>query len=514
MIRLPSPLALLAAASLGAVSLGSGSLGSGCAVEAPADPSLPRIPAAGGKADNYISTNAREWILSGEAHFPLGEAFAGMTETEKEAELARLAGSRLSQVSRAMQSHIQNVLRENNDGTTGEDAKYFIYVKRDAGEAEGAEALDETYGRFTFALELVGSNDLVELLAPDAEGSFAVSVPGTGTDDAEPVTVEIRPTASVDAFPRYDALFEDGVYDVGVHFGGDYNTERYDIETAKWFAEYLIEEGWTNEGAASFDELTFDSPPFTKSLLIEGKPVEGRVYITHADMDGGGDQTPLRTRMEESLREYDVVIYSGHAGPGAGFILDYSPRYEIRASDFGELEMADKYQIFLLDGCETYRSYVDDLMKNPNKTFDNVDIITTVNTTPFSAGYQTLHEMITWLTLTDGEGNHHPMSWGQILRGINTDEFRGVYYGVHGVDQDPQINPNGHEGVACTSCVTDDDCPGGGNYCLNIDDVGRCGVACTTDEACGLGFGCATVFEHEDDWYRAAQCIPNDSSCN
>ena len=39
---------------------------------------------------------------------------------------------------------------------------------------------------------------------------------------------EISGHPSHDAFPRYQELFEDGVFDIGIHFGGDYNEERLD----------------------------------------------------------------------------------------------------------------------------------------------------------------------------------------------------------------------------------------------------------------------------------------------
>ena len=55
--------------------------------------------------------------------------------------------------------------------------------------------------------------------------------------------------------------------------------------------------------------------------------------------------------MHHSLSMRDVAFYSGHAGENAGFILDYQPRHEIKAIDFAQLPLAQKYQIYLLDGC-------------------------------------------------------------------------------------------------------------------------------------------------------------------
>ena len=189
-----------------------------------------------------------------------------------------------------------------------------------------------------------------------------------------------------DAFPRYAELFEDDVLDIAIHFGGDYNEERLDIETAKWLVELLLEDDWQNEAVSDFESLTIDSPPFTRTLQIEDRMLTVEVYIYHSDMVEGPTQSLLIERMEESLAQRDIVFYSGHAGENAGFILDYQPRYEISRGILLRYHWSQKYQIYLLDGCRTYRTYVQDLMKNDRKTFETVDIVTTVNTTPFSAG--------------------------------------------------------------------------------------------------------------------------------
>ena len=100
-----------------------------------------------------------------------------------------------------------------------------------------------------------------------------------------------------------------------------------------------------------------------------------------------------------------------------------------------------------------------------------------------------------------------------MMRGLNTERFRSVHYGVHGIDQDPQLNPHASEGIACQACVTDADCGAGGNLCLNIGGEGRCGVGCTTDTACGDGARCARLYDLEDYFYIPKQCVPRDYVC-
>ncbi len=471
-----------------------------------------------GKGDNYVSTNAREFELSGEAHVELPDGFEVLADEERAAKLEELASSRMSEVSRSVRRHIDDVLAEVNEGERGEDARYFTYFKRDHAETEAPEVLEDgRWARFGFRMQLVGSTWLMSKLAPEgsAERTFTVEVRGWAEEEGEPVTLTIRGSDSRDAFPRYDRLFADGVYDIGIHFGGDYNSERFDLETARWLVQYLLEGGWQNESVSSFEELTIDSPPFRRSLLLEGREVEARVFIYHADMVDAAQEERLAEVMRTSFAERDVVVYSGHAGEGAGFILDYEPRFEIRADDFATLPMRDDYQIFVFDGCRTYRSYVDDIMANPGKTFETVDIVTTVNTTPFSAGYQTLHELIYWLTIAGDDGRHLPVSWLGILRGINISAWSSVHYGVHGIDEGPELNPHGGAELACVPCASDADCGAGGNFCLDIEGTGqgRCGVACTTDAACGRGNRCARLFDVDDQFYLPKQCIPRDYVC-
>jgi len=468
-----------------------------------------------GKADNYISSNAREFNLLGTAHAKLPDDYATLDPEGQAAAVDKAVRTRLATVARSVRWHVDKVVRDSNGGLTGEDASWFTYFKRSTAEAVSPIVLADGRVSLPFQMELIGSVYLMSQLSPDTTGrrTFALTLEGWDGSDRESIEVEVRGSESRDAFPQYNKLFEDGVFDIGLHVGGDYNEERFDLDTAKWTVEYLLEGGWTNEAVSSFEDLRLDSPPFTRELKIEGRTVTAAVYIYHSDLDGGGDQGVLRNVMEESLAQRDVVIYSGHAGAGAGFLLDYHPRYELRAGDFATLPMSDKYQIFVLDGCQSYRTYVDDLLENPAKTFDNLDIITTVNTTPFSAGYQVIHEFLYWFTLTTDAGTHFPVTWKSLLRGINTRAFSHVHYGVHGIDSDPGLNPHSSEAVACLPCDSDADCKAGGNYCLGYPTGAACGVACAHDTACPDGYRCARLFTDPDLWYLPKQCVRRDYSC-
>ena len=470
------------------------------------------------KADNYISTNAREFLLTGVAHAPLPEGFDALDGDARTAALDDAIKNGLSWVSRAVSGHVEAVVKDANNGVTGEDAAFFSYFRSGASTLE--QMLDVADGQvgFSFEVELVGSPYLMGKVAPDDGGggarTFEVTVKKSWTDDTgEQVTVTMAGSPSRDAFPRYDELFADGVYDIAVHFGGDYNTDRLDLETCKWLVQHLVDEDWDNADVATFEDLKIDSPPWRRKLTVEGREVEARVYVYHSDMVAEADEAKLADALNVSLAERDVVIYSGHAGSNAGFILDYQPKFEVEPETFAALPMADKYQIYVLDGCMTYRTYVDALLTNPHKTFANLDVVTTVNTTPFAVGYQVLWEFLYWLTLTDDHGAHFPVSWQGVLRGVNVEAYASVHYGVHGIDDDPQLNPHASEGIACRPCGSDADCGAGGNYCLGYASGAGCGVACTTDTACPDGYRCGRVTEDPDLFYVPKQCMRRDDVC-
>lgn len=469
-----------------------------------------------GKSDNYIATNASEYILSGTGTAQLPENFSEMTVDEQQSLLDETVSSRTSELTRTAQRKVEDLIREANaelpqpEDENEEALKYFIYVKQ-AYRGGSAADVDVASGiaTFRFELELVGSLELIGIVdGGDGSESFEID------DNGEILEVAIESSPSTDAFPRYDALFADGVYDVAIHFGGDYNEERYDLETAKWTVEYLLESGWQHDSVTTFADLRHDSGPFTQNLIVENREIEAQVYVYHAQMDddAGAEQSLLLDLVKESVAKRDIIIYSGHAGANSGFLLDYHPRYEWDDADFDEVEMRDEYQIFVFDGCNSYRTYVDALLENPAKTYDNTDAVTTVNTTPFSAGYEIVNRFVHWLTFADQDGGHIPVSWNTLLQGVN-DDHPDVHYGVHGIDSDPTLNPHGGSNLVCSSCNSNADCGGGGNYCVNYEDGAACTVACTTDAACGDGYSCSPIFDDPDLFYIPKQCIRDTLSC-
>lgn len=478
------------------------------------------IPSGFGKDDNYLATSAKEYTFRGTATATLAESYVDLSAEEQAEEVEETIALRTGVITRAAKLHVQNVIREANTerGAGGDDdglVDYFIYVKSSAGNGAASNAVvDGLTVTFDFELEFVGSNDLVALVTgDDFDEKFEITLDGTnGEPETIEVTVDLSP--STDAFPQYDAMFADGVLDIAIHFGGDYNTGRYDLETAKWTVEFLLESGWSNSSVATFEELKHDSPPFTYDIVADGKPVQARVYVYHAEMDNdaGLEQSLLADLVKTSVKERDIVIYSGHAGANAGMLLDYHPRYELSDDDFEFLDMRDEYQIWVFDGCNSYRTYVDKLLRNPARTYESTDIVTTVNTTPFSAGYEIINRFVHWFVIVDQYGAHIPLSWNTLLQGVN-DSFLDVHYGVHGIDNSPKLNPHGGAELMCQPCSSSADCGGGGNECLNYEDGAACSVACTDSAACGEGFECIALHDDPDLFYIPKQCVRTSLTC-
>ena len=473
------------------------------------------------KADNYVSTNAREYALTTRVEATLPTDFATLEGDARATALEQTVTNASGSLARAVRTHVDSTVRAGNGGTMNKEDKWFTYVKSGQDTLAQIVTNSDTTVTFEWEMELIGSYYLMSLLSPGeaAVRDFEVSWHDSNAGESHALDIEIEGTASNDAFPRYDALFADGVYDIAVHFGGDYNKERLDISTATWLVGELLgaDSGWQHDTVRTFEDLTLESGPFTRTMKVEGWDLEVRVYVYHSDMvpedAPAEEEEKLSDAMRLSLAERDVVIYSGHAGPGAGFILDYQPKHQIDDSAFTGLTLRDDYQIYVLDGCQTYRTYVDQLMANAGKTFANLDIVTTVNTTPFSVGYQVLWEFMYWLTLTDDAGRHWPLTWKSILRGVNTDQFDSVHYGVHGIDENPGLNPYGIDAL-CQSCVVSEDCGAGGNLCLRYPGGSSCGVACATTAACPTGYNCRRLIDDPDYFYMPKQCVPTDYVCD
>jgi hypothetical protein len=547
-------------------------------------PTLPGSP--GGKADSYVNSAAAEYAFTGTVHVATPTGLDAMTPEEVTAALAKAAETRLGPVAsaivgslrekaKAFNSEIPNELPpEIAEAIAGEDdatKKHILENWKTQQEVSAAtrsgkkhlqtirQDTDGSY-MFDFVVEGLLSAKLATKIFAESK-IFDVTVTQYQAPTSETVAVTAAKTPSTDGYPRYDELFADGVFDVAIHVGGDYNKEEVKIccpgpnggeptcqkqecanncepvEDAcskpapagctkeklggridRWTAEHLVTslkaEGFAHPGASYLD-LQIDSPPFTKAYDFAGKAVEVRVKIVYPEIVPCGQEAKLVESMKESLATRELIIYAGHAGPGAGYVLDYQPRTELDDSVWASLPMPDHYQVLAMYGCETYSTYADAMYANPAKNDANLDVVTTVNTMWTNMGLPGTTTLMFGMLMQEQDARRHvPVSWLNLLSWLNLQEQNAhTHYGIHGVDSSPKISPWVNPADLCASCDTDTDCKGGGNFCLSFPDGTRgCGAVCTDSAGCGQKYSCVAIPGLESS-VIPKMCVPNSVTC-
>lgn len=496
-----------------------------------------------GKMDDYFSTAGREYSLTGldELHIE-GEVPADPQELQALLhELAELRQNALHYF-----THSYMTVKSSHD----DNASYGGFrttVRQQGGEFLDPEPLEDgndpprTYA-YLFEAEVGGPTDLLSKLPLAADGrTFTLTLPrltnselrsgsftrtyrsfDPETQPAENLTtidLEIRAEANeADAYPEYQALFADDLLDVLIVVGGDYNEQRYDMQAARAIFDELVDTVGLEPPVEGFDELVTDSGPFVGTLDSNGRDIRIEVSLIHPDMQAeeGVGYEGLKQIFRDGMATADIVIYDGHAGYDdsySGVVVHYNPRHAVPATDFRTLEMPDKYQIVVFNGCKTYTQYADNLYANPAKSEGNLDIITTVNFSWLSEMGRVTQAFLSGLTRRSG-GKHKPLPYGDLLAEMNRGTSWNVIYGVHGVAGNPHMSPYGDVSTLCQACDAHADCPGTGNMCLRLTEgsSGRiCGVACTADSGCPDTYACRPV--RQGSTITSHQCLPASNVC-
>ncbi len=443
-----------------------------------------------GKADNFHSNVANEYELEGTIPVEMTDE-----QYENEDERRRQVAQRTTAVGLYLTAYLTAKLEdffENMDY-----GGFQAMVRNHSVEIEEVAEAEETY-RAHYTLDVAGPKNLLSRLAETDGGEhteagveFEMQMPAGATSDPENVergtfrdfdpreydgeleTVELvgNPHDEIaNAYPHYKAFVQDGVYDITMFYGYDYNEARNDLRRAREMFGKLARDGF-EPPVADFEQLGPDSGPFVRTIEFPGAqtPDEVRVEVRlfHSDMFEGNRQAHHDLGIEE-LQKRDVYFYNGHAGPYYGLSLAPSGSGgDVGYRELAEVELPDKQQLFVAQGCQTYSQYADMLYENPAKSEENLDAITTVNYS-YGRGTEVLFDHLVHL---DREGQFEPVAFYEIVEELNSEwinRMKDVFYGVMGIDGNSQIHPLANVEAIGASCETDTDCgPADAHHCID-----------------------------------------------
>jgi hypothetical protein len=465
-----------------------------------------RVAIPPGKADNYLSPVVQEYDIQGQARLVLADADAALTGEERDERVADLARELTDRITNGLDSRLGQLFPHDDQK---EDDGVIVMLRESSTSSDNLVADGEAAYTFLYNAEAAATDNLLPF--EDGTRELEVKVSNVGTEDT---AVQLHFSASAvvrDTYPRYRELFQDGL-DIYIHYGGDYNESRWDIKKSRAMFDKLKALGFTAP-VESYDDLKLDSGPFVGQLDVAGESVEVRVKMVHPEMVSDEELDQLVDSYKKYAGEADVVIYAGHASEDTGYsgvVVHYNPRKALRATEFKDLTLPDRYQIFVFSGCYTYTGYADQLLENPAKTADNVDVVTAVSSTPLSRDI--VHVLLQGL-LAQEEGTWFPHSWGALLRRLNQESERSwrAAFGVHGLEGNPKVSPLADLSTVGKACTTSDECPGIDNLCVRpfIFLKRVCGVACTDDSGCPAGARCWWSFSTASG-LPARQCVKLD----
>jgi len=546
MRRFPADFILFPTVALMVLSL----LFSGCAAddqeENAADEESFVVPE--GKADNFYSLSAQEYMVEGPAYVELENEYGEASEEDRMNRVKELIYFRQIAVNWFL---LQFLMGPEDD----HDNKFESLTKNGSYEDLEIAQSQENPLRYTFRFrqEVGGQMDLLDELpttiGEDGKHHFELPVGKVSNEDmaklelnkewyrkhpwkgfdpskidaslVEQLDLSIWPEdRSSDGWIDYNALFEDGKLSVSVHFGWDYHKE-YHLVHSKDIYDWLVSSGFESP-VESYDEYSRTSGPLTRTINADGKDVDVSIWLywgkpgtdTDPDTDAGGKI--LEDDMKEAFKTRDAVVFSGHSGPFYGFALANwrkTDEGDLDDSEIPALEMpTDKYQVVLAEGCDTY-ALGQAFFENPNKPGRrNLDVLTTTNFSNASTA-GVVRNFIRALT-DEGHGDSHkPWKYSELLRKLDSNSYWfSSMYGVHGIDDNPQLHPYAKVENLCTECTGDDQCGGIGNKCVRLNDEEKvCVAECISTDACPGGYECVDVATGS--YLTSMQCVPNGLTC-
>ncbi len=469
-------------------------LATGCTVD-PTHIVGPSDGFEGGKADNYRSPIGQEYRVESRVIIRLEGQDSGLFGEERDARVHELVNARVDEITQKLDAWMWQVLPQ--------DRRTDISIVLRVATPRGTQAIeaDEHAYAFDYSVEAAGPNDLLDRLPlVDIGGTNGVTL--TLDDQSQVDLFFTGIDSSPDSYPRFLDLFEDGL-DIGILVGGDYNMPRYDLPEAQALYDEMLALG-LGSPVEGFPELRLDSGSFYGTISVAGQDTDVRVQLVHADM---GTPNEIRQAYIDMARTMDVVIFRGHAsrgtftGSSAGVWISFNPSVSIAPSEFRNLDLPNKHQIFVFDGCHTYSEFADDIYAHPNKDETNTDIVTSVS---YGSGLSEAEATVAFLRGLLAKRNDEwlPRSWDNILVPVNRATVGNwtPIYGVHGTDENPSLSPFANPDVQNLACESDADCGAIDTLCIENDngEGKRCTVACATAALDCPNLAACTAIQHAE----------------
>lgn len=480
-----------------------------------------------GKADNYYSDVAAEFEVSGSVDVE----FASPADADDPILRADAIGRRTTAVALYLTAYFTKKL---DAFFTNTSYGGFSAMARNHTLAPGdIEEASANVLRVQFTIDVGGPKDLMEIVprledAPLGQFQFDLVMPqGAEADpnsvprgsirnfdpeihdgELEHIRCAMKPEKTpADAYPQTARMMDDGVFDITLFYGHDYNAERSDLSGSS-DAFYELGDLGFSKPVEDFEELSHDSGPFVQTMQANGRDVRVEIRIFHSNMFIDDRKLGHDTALRELVAR-DVFFYNGHAGPYYGFYLSDDKPNDVAYSEFATLAMSEKQQIVVAQGCQTYSQYADVLYANPSKSEDNLDVITTVN---FSYGIGVMGIVRNLLGDSDSLNPHRMVTFGSIIRDLNGEYWndnKEVFYGVMGIDGNPQVHPYAALDKIGRACSRPRDCGDpDGNVCVVPLNASRkvCGAVALNGAACPGGSHLRPLAQ--GDTITAYACLP------
>lgn len=506
-----------------------------------------------GKADDFLSASAREYVVSGTSTVTLEPEYERRTEAERLRRAEELVG--LKQTAIAWFLNLYLVDKEEESGQASWGGFGAMAKNGDISQSSVRRVSGLTYA-FDFEQVIAGRVDLMtrlptqvgpvlpdgtrtrtfvlqmgrptneQLAQLDTNREWYRSAPFASWNPAtvpaaqrEDLTLTIRPErASTDAWLDFARLIQDGVLDVDVHLGWDYHARYHEVHAQALYT-WLRGRGFTAP-VSSFAALDRDSGPFVRTITANGRPlrVEVRLFWGHdggstdPDTDAGGRL--LEADMRASLATRDVIVYGGHSGSFYGFALAnwrMTDEGDLDDSELATVEMpAGRYQIVVADGCDTYQLGAA-FGRNPaHPNLRDLDVVTTTSFSDASSP-RTIEDFLSRLIERDSRGRHRPETVRTFLRDADDNGGRGFHtmYGMHGIDDNPRLHPYADREMMGEACAANADCGDVGNLCIrNSRTTPRyCTAVCTDTSGCPSGWSCRQIASTSTRTIYGSACV-------